>query len=248
MGVERVMMNRSDRMVKSGTQYLPPVKNDRIMHHHYGNSGVNRLGYFQRSRPRKPPLPPPPKIINRKRRPPPPPPPPPRIQYKRRQGVTKVLTPPFKPYKPPPKKKVSPVPKKHYKPPSPPPPQPPTPSSPTPTYQYQYLPPAQPTPYQVRMSSISPLAINNRTAFITGYHKLIRKPLSIDRINTYFRSVLDPYALLALLGFLVFMFYIIYNFINNTGDGGRSFSDIISDSFITIFNWDHIDSKHVLKM
>ena len=43
------------------------------------------------------------------------------------------------------------------------------------------------------------------------------------------RSVLDPYALLALLGFLVFMFYIIYNFINNTGSG-RSFSDTFGDS------------------
>ena len=41
--------------------------------------------------------------------------------------------------------------------------------------------------------------------------------------------MLDPYALLALLGFLVFMFYIIYNFINNTGSG-RSFSDTFGDS------------------
>ena len=169
MGVGRVMMDRSDRMVKSGSQYPPRVKNNRNINHH-GSRGVNRLGYFQRHRPRKPPQPPPPpKIINRKRRPPiPPPPPPPRIQYKRRQGVTKVLSPPFKPYKPPPKKKVSPIPKKHYKPPPPPPPHPPTLSPPSPTYQYQYLPPAQPTPYQVRMSSISPLAIDNRTAFITG--------------------------------------------------------------------------------
>ena len=35
---------------------------------------------------------------------------------------------------------------------------------------------------------------------------------------------MDPYAILALLGFLVFLFYIIYNFINNSGDG-RSFSE-----------------------
>ena len=49
---------------------------------------------------------------------------------------------------------------------------------------------------------------------------------------------MDPYAILALLGFLVFLFYIIYNFINNSGDG-RSLSesyvvnllgDLISDS------------------
>ena len=29
--------------------------------------------------------------------------------------------------------------------------------------------------------------------------------------------------MLALLGFLVFLFYIIYSFLNNTGGGGRSF-------------------------
>jgi hypothetical protein len=33
---------------------------------------------------------------------------------------------------------------------------------------------------------------------------------------------LDPYAVLGLLGFLVFLFYVIYNFINN--NGGRRFS------------------------
>ncbi|XP_023328085.1 uncharacterized protein LOC111701148 [Eurytemora carolleeae] len=33
----------------------------------------------------------------------------------------------------------------------------------------------------------------------------------------------DPYAMLALLGFLVFLFYIIYSFLNNTGAAGRSF-------------------------
>ena len=158
-------------MVKSGTQFPPQLQVINTRNHFSNNNGVNRLGYFQRYRPRKPP-PPPPKII--KRRPPIPPRPPPtplKIQYKRRQGVTKVLTPPLKPYKPPPKKKVSLVPKKHYKPPPPPPQQPPTQQTPTPTYQYQYLPPAQPTPYQLRMSSISPLSINNRTAFITGYDK-----------------------------------------------------------------------------
>lgn len=171
--MKRVVMDRRDRMVKSGTQFPPQLQVINTRNHFSNNNGVNRLGYFQRYRPRKPP-PPPPKII--KRRPPIPPRPPPtplHIQYKRRQGVTKVLTPPLKPYKPPPKKKVSLVPKKHYKPPPPPPPprQPPTQQTPTPTYQYQYLPPAQPTPYQLRMSSISPLSINNRTAFITGYDK-----------------------------------------------------------------------------
>ena len=60
---------------------------------------------------------------------------------------------------------------------------------------------------------------------------------------------MDPYAILALLGFLVFLFYIIYNFINNSGDG-RSFSesyasvvnhlcDLISDSLssYSATNW-----------
>ena len=58
--------------------------------------------------------------------------------------------------------------------------------------------------------------------------------------SSLYRSVMDPYAILALLGFLVFLFYIIYNFINNSGDGrsfGESserivnlFGDLISDS------------------
>ncbi len=34
---------------------------------------------------------------------------------------------------------------------------------------------------------------------------------------------MDPYAVLALLGFLVFLFYIIYNFLNRTGNGKRNF-------------------------
>ena len=36
-------------------------------------------------------------------------------------------------------------------------------------------------------------------------------------------AVVDPYAVLALLGFLVFLFYIIYNFLNRTGSGKRNF-------------------------
>ena len=41
---------------------------------------------------------------------------------------------------------------------------------------------------------------------------------------------MDPYATLALLGFLVFLFYIIYSFLNNTGNGGRrSESDFLID-------------------
>ena len=56
----------------------------------------------------------------------------------------------------------------------------------------------------------------------------------LSTLDVVFSSVLDPYALLALLGFLVFMFYIIYNFINATGSG-RSFS-IINDIPILINN------------
>ncbi len=35
---------------------------------------------------------------------------------------------------------------------------------------------------------------------------------------------MDPYGLMAMLGFLVFLFYIIYNYLNATGNatGGRS--------------------------
>ena len=52
--------------------------------------------------------------------------------------------------------------------------------------------------------------------------------------------MLDPYAVLALLGFLVFMFYIIYNFINNTGNGrafSDSLSDDLSDGLIHLLHW-----------
>ena len=112
-------------------------------------------------------------------------------------------------------------------------PRPPRPRPPPP-------PPPQPTPYQVRMgSTLGPL--NTRIAQISGWEDRARlRSNSKIIINNIFRSVMDPYAILALLGFLVFLFYIIYNFINNSGDG-RSFSesyasvvnhlcDLISDS------------------
>ena len=35
--------------------------------------------------------------------------------------------------------------------------------------------------------------------------------------------VIDPYGVLAMLGFLVFLFYIIYNYLNATGNSGRHF-------------------------
>ena len=52
--------------------------------------------------------------------------------------------------------------------------------------------------------------------------------------------------MLALLGFLVFMFYIIYNYINNTGNG-RSFSDNFSDNMrerlIDLLQWKKLELK-----
>ena len=34
----------------------------------------------------------------------------------------------------------------------------------------------------------------------------------------HFRTVLDPYGLMAILGFLVFLFYLIYNYLNASGN------------------------------
>jgi len=57
---------------------------------------------------------------------------------------------------------------------------------------------------------------------------------------------LDPYAILALLGFLVFLFYIIYSFLNNTGNGRRSLdsdelSDLLSDNLNHV--WSELKKK-----
>ena len=40
---------------------------------------------------------------------------------------------------------------------------------------------------------------------------------------------MDPYAVLALLGFLVFLFYVIYSFLNNSGNG-RSLEEGMTES------------------
>ena len=46
---------------------------------------------------------------------------------------------------------------------------------------------------------------------------------SLKIFTSYFlRYAIDPYALLALLGFLIFLFYVIYSFLNVTS--GRSFA------------------------
>lgn len=36
---------------------------------------------------------------------------------------------------------------------------------------------------------------------------------------------MDPYGLLAIFGFLIFLFYIIYGFLNTTGNAGKEFPD-----------------------
>ena len=36
---------------------------------------------------------------------------------------------------------------------------------------------------------------------------------------------MDPYGLLAILGFLIFLFYIIYGFLNATGNAGKDFPE-----------------------
>ena len=40
-----------------------------------------------------------------------------------------------------------------------------------------------------------------------------------EKINIFAfdRSVMDPYGIMAMLGFLVFLFYLIYNYLNATG-------------------------------
>ena len=88
---------------------------------------------------------------------------------------------------------------------------------------YAWLPPSC-TLHQGPMARAAPRASAIVPTFGFG---VIEKILLLPLItNNYFRYVVDPYAILALLGFLVFLFYIIYSFLNNTGNGGRS---IISD-------------------
>ena len=188
-------MERSDRMVKhipykNRGPKQRPGKRDK-------NHQVKSFGWFQSKRPQTIPnkkvLPPrhhPPQHLKRRQgvpqqlspphkpyKSPPkpykaPPKPPPN-----RQGVPQVLAPPHKPYKTPPPKvrfkpTVRPIPRNRYRP-APPAPLGPPPAAPSsysygaPSYQYQYLPPVEPTPYQVRMSSPA-VPINSRTAFITG--------------------------------------------------------------------------------
>ena len=39
---------------------------------------------------------------------------------------------------------------------------------------------------------------------------------------------MDPYGLLAILGFLIFLFYIIYGFLNASGNAGKDFPEDFS--------------------
>ena len=58
---------------------------------------------------------------------------------------------------------------------------------------------------------------------------------SVSRISQYdfhnlffftFRSGLDAYSVLALISFSVFLFYILFRFLTNNGNGKRSFATI----------------------
>ena len=175
--VERMLTSgRMDRMVKSSSvlhyQRIQPRQSARPRYDprtivtnaktKNNQSAVNRLGVINGYRQRHPVhRPPHHRPIKRPWRPP---------HYKpplfgflmknrRRQDVNRHLSPPSKPYRPPPQRApVTPRP--------PPPSKPPPPPGPAPSYRPLYLPPAQPTPYQLRMSSPQPLA--SRTAVIAG--------------------------------------------------------------------------------
>ena len=55
-----------------------------------------------------------------------------------------------------------------------------------------------------------------------------RMPFKSSSLATFLLPsyAIDPYAVLAILGFMVFLFYTIYNFLNSTGNGKRSFLDL----------------------
>ena len=50
-------------------------------------------------------------------------------------------------------------------------------------------------------------------------------------------TVLDPYGLMAMLGFLVFLFYLIYNYLNASGNGRRSLDDLSYEIWRQIQNF-----------
>ena len=56
------------------------------------------------------------------------------------------------------------------------------------------------------------------------------------------RSVIDPYGIMAMLGFLVFLFYLIYNYLNATGsaNNGRKFL-----LFNSLYNSDAEEKIHL---
>ena len=54
---------------------------------------------------------------------------------------------------------------------------------------------------------------------------MLFKSFSLAKLFLH-RYAIDPYAVLAILGFMVFLFYTIYNFLNSTGNGKRSILDL----------------------
>lgn len=52
----------------------------------------------------------------------------------------------------------------------------------------------------------------------------------------------DPYAVLALLGFMVFLFYIIYSFLNNSGNGKRSLEDETETVMVALVKYHQVPS------
>ena len=56
------------------------------------------------------------------------------------------------------------------------------------------------------------------------------------------RSVIDPYGIMAMLGFLVFLFYLIYNYLNATGSANNGRKFLLFNSF---YNSDAEEKIHL---
>ena len=67
---------------------------------------------------------------------------------------------------------------------------------------------------------------------------------------TFSSSVLDPYGIMAMLGFLVFLFYLIYNYLNANGNAGsgrnifHQFHKISQNSDIQQMVWTSLNKFH----
>ena len=151
-------LDRDDRMVASESRY-----------------SVNRIGHYIPLRHRRQRRPVPRHHQRRQRYPKPPLFQQALSRYSSRKGeASKTLSPSSKPYKPP-AKKLKP-PSKPYKPPSRPIKRPPPVRFTPPKKSYKppqpgyntYLPPPNPTPYQVRMTSVTPVSFQSGATFVSG--------------------------------------------------------------------------------